>query len=42
MERRVERSELEQLLVSAVDETKRRYLHRRLTSELSLNDARKP
>lgn len=28
--------------MSALDETKRRYVHRRLTSELSLSDARNP
>lgn len=39
--RRLERSDLEQLFISAVDETKKRFVHRRLTTELNSASARK-
>jgi len=41
VDRRVERSELEKLLMSAIDETKKKFVYKRLTSELNSGSARK-
>lgn len=41
VDRLMERSELESLFSEAIEETKRRLVHRRLTSELNSNSARK-